>query len=91
MLIADYSLTYANTNIVEVKNNVSITNYGDVSKLITDHLFCDANEHYIYTEKKFTFITDINAIHCVRLKLNEDLSKVNMKSIQGSVYVKGST
>jgi LPS export ABC transporter protein LptC len=88
VLIADYSITYTNTNISEVKNNVNITNYGDDSKLITDQLFWDANEHYIYTEKKFTLITKTDTIHGEGFESSEDLSKLNMKSVSGTIYVK---
>jgi LPS export ABC transporter protein LptC len=88
VLIADYSVTYTKTNISEVRNNVNITNYSDSSKLITDQLFWDANEHYIYTEKKFILITKTDTIHGVGFESNEDLSKLNMKSIRGTIYVK---
>lgn len=88
VLIADYSVTYTNTNISEIRNNVNITNYVDDSKLITDQLFWDANEHYIYTEKKFTLITKTDTIHGEGFESNEDLSKLNMKSISGTIYVK---
>jgi len=88
VLIADYSITYTNTNISEVKNNVNITNYGDDSKLITDQLFWDANEHYIYTETKFTLITKTDTIHGEGFESSEDLSKLNMKSVSGTIYVK---
>jgi len=90
VLIADYSITYTNTNISEVKNNVNITNYADTSKLITDQLFWDANEHYIYTEKKFTLITKTDTIHGKGFESNEDLSKLNMKSVSGTLYIKES-
>ena len=88
VLIADYSITYTNTNISEVKNNVNITNYADDSKLITDQLFWDANEHYIYTEKKFMLITKTDTINGEGFESNEDLSKLNMKSVSGTIYIK---
>lgn len=88
ILYADYSINYTKTNISEVKNNVNVINYSDSTKLITDQLFWDANEHYIYTEKKFTLITKKDTIHGTGFESNEDLSKVNMKSISGTIYVK---
>ena len=42
------------------------------------------------TEKNFTLITQLDTIHGVGFESNEDLSKVNMKSIKGSVYVEES-
>jgi len=87
ILTANYSITYSNTNISEVKNNVNIINPAEGTKLSTDQLFWDANEHYIYTEKNFTLITKTDTIKGTGFESNEDLSKVNMKSISGTVYV----
>ena len=87
ILTADYSITFSKTNISEVKDNVSIVNPVEKTKLLTSQLFWDSNEHYIYTEKEFTLITKLDTIHGEGFESNEDLSKVNMKSIKGSVYV----
>lgn len=87
ILLADYSITYTKTNISEVKNNVNIISYADSSKLITDQLFKDDNEGYIYTEKKFTYITKTETIHGVGFESNDDLTKLNMKSVSGTIYV----
>lgn len=87
ILTAGYSVTFNNTNISEVKDSVSIVNPAEKTKLFTSQLFWDSNEHYIYTEKDFTLITQLDTIHGRGFESNEDLSKVNMKSIKGSVYV----
>ncbi len=88
ILTANYSITFNNTNISEVKNNVNVVNFAENTKLSTDQLFWDANEHYIYTEKKFTLITRSDTIKGKGFESNEDLSKVNMKSINNStIYV----
>lgn len=87
ILTAGYSITFTKTNISEVKDSVVVSNPAEKTKLFTDQLFWDSNEHYIYTEKKFTLITQSDTIHGQGFESNEDLSKVNMKSIKGSVYV----
>jgi LPS export ABC transporter protein LptC len=87
-LKADYAVTYTKTNISEAVGNVSITNHADHSTLLTDQLFWDSSVHYIYTEKDFKLITEKNIINGKGLEAKEDLSKVNMKSIYGTVYVK---
>ena len=87
VMIADYSITYSNTNISEIKNNINITNYADQSKLITDQLFWDGNEHYIYTEKKFILITNADTIYGEGFESNEDLTELNMKSVSGTIYI----
>jgi hypothetical protein len=66
---------------------VVVVNPAEQTKLLTDQLFWDSNEHYIYTEKKFTLITQLDTIYGEGFESNEDLSQVNMKSITGSIYV----
>lgn len=87
VLTAGYTITFSKTNISEIKDEVTITNPGENAKLITDQLFWDSNEHYIYTEKDFTLITSSDTIFGTGFESSEDLSKVNMRSIKGSVYV----
>jgi len=88
ILTADYSINFNKTNISEIKNNVIVNNPSEDTKLFTSQLFWDANEHYIYTEKEFTLIIGSDTIRGTGFESNEDLSKVNMKSIRGTIYVK---
>ena len=89
ILYADYSINYSMTNISEVKGNVSVINYADSSELMTEQLFWDANVHYFYTEKKFTYIKKFDTINGIGFESNEDLSKINMKSIYDtSIFIK---
>ncbi len=87
ILLADYSISFNKTNISEVKYNVQVINPADGTKLSTNQLFWDANEHYIYTEKAFTLITKSDTINGIGFESNEDLTKVNMKSVSGTVYI----
>lgn len=89
ILTADYSVSFNKTSISEVKGNVVVVNEADGSKLMTDQLFWDANEHYIYTEKRFILISNSDTIKGIGFESNENLSKVNMKAIHDSqIYVK---
>lgn len=86
-LTAGYSINYSKTSISEVRDSVVVSNPAQGSKLLTSQLFWDSREHYIYTEKDFTLITEKDTIHGKGFESNEDLSKVNMKSIKGTVYI----
>ena len=88
VLKADYAISYIKTNISEAINNVSVVNYADNSVLKTNQLYWDANVNYIYTEKEFTLITQFDTINGKGFEANEDLTKINMKSIYGTIYVK---
>ena len=86
-LTANYSRNYSKTAISEVKENVIVINHKDNTRLYTDQLFWDQNTHYIYTEKAFKLITKTDTINGKGFESNEDLSKVTMKDISGTIYV----
>ncbi len=86
-LTANYCISYGKTGISEVKNNVIIVNYKDQVKLYTEQLFWDQNTRYIYTEKAFKLITKTDTIKGKGFESNEDLSKVTMKDISGTLYI----
>lgn len=86
-LVSDFARTYSKTSISEVKGNVIVTNHKDNSKLYTEQLYWDQNTHYIYTEKPFKLITITDTIKGRGFESNEDLTKITMKNISGTVYV----
>ena len=86
-LTANYTRSYSLTAISEIKDNVVVINHKDNTKLYTDQLFWDQNTHYIYTEKAFRLITQTDTINGKGFESNEDLSKVTMKDISGTIYV----
>ena len=86
-LTADYTKTYSKTGTSEVTNNVVVTNHSEKTKLFTEQLFWDQTTHYIYTEKAFRLITKTDTINGKGFESNEDLSKVTMKDISGTVYI----
>ncbi len=86
-LKADYAITFTKTKISEAVGNVSILNHSENSTLKTNQLFWDSGEHFIYTEKDFTLISNTDTINGKGLEANEDLTKINMKSVYGTVYV----
>jgi LPS export ABC transporter protein LptC len=86
-LTANYTRSYSLTAISEIKDNVVVINHKDNTKLYTDQLFWDQNTHYIYTEKAFKLITQTDTINGKGFESNEDLSKVTMKDISGTIYV----
>lgn len=86
-LTANYSRTYTKTGISEVKGNVIVTNHKEKSKLFTEQLFWDQITHYFYTEKAFKLITSTDTINGKGFESKEDLSKVTMKNISGTVYI----
>lgn len=57
-VVADYAITYAKTDMIDLQGNVKITS-DDGKRLETDQLFYDQKNEWFYTEKRFKF-TDEN-------------------------------
>lgn len=53
-VIADYGITYAKTDIIDLQGNVKITSH-DGKVLETDQLYYDQKNEWFYTEKRFKF------------------------------------
>lgn len=53
-VVADYAITYSNTDIIDLQGNVKITTDSG-EKLETEQLFYDQKNEWFYTEKKFKF------------------------------------
>lgn len=50
---ADYAIIYAQTNLVDLQGNVVMETY-DGKKLVTDQLYWDRTNEWIFTEGRFT-------------------------------------
>lgn len=53
-VVADYAITYAKTDIIDLQGNVKITTDSG-ERLETEQLFYDQKNEWFYTEKKFKF------------------------------------
>ena len=88
---AFYGFQIAMENIHSETYSLLIDSYikdeKEKTKLFTEQLFWDQTTHYIYTEKSFRLITKNDTINGRGFESNEDLSKVNMKDISGTVYI----
>ncbi|OYQ34389.1 LPS export ABC transporter periplasmic protein LptC [Flavobacterium cyanobacteriorum] len=56
-VVADYAITYANTDIIDLQGNVKITT-GDGKVLTTEQLYYDQKNEWFYTEKRFKFTSE---------------------------------
>ncbi len=84
----DYAISYAKTNISEIKGNVVITNYKDRSVLETAQLFWDSSTNYCYTEEAFTLTQGTNITKGKGLETNLDLTKWQAHGNTADITVK---
>ena len=81
----NYALTYNKTKVSEIRGNVVITNHTKQTKLETNQLFWDQQEHYFFTEDGFRFTTPESVINGFGFESNEDLTKWMAKDITGDI------
>lgn len=74
-IVGDYAISYAKTEISEIKGNVVVLNHTEKSRLQTQQLFWDQSTKYFVTEEAFTFTTIKDTIYGIGFECKEDLSK----------------
>ena len=85
---SNYGISYSNTQVTEIRNQVLIENHRQRIKLKTEQLFWDQKTRFFYTEKEFTLTTQNDTITGFGFESNENLTNWNMRSTRGYIYVK---
>ncbi len=78
VILADYGIIYAETNIIDLQGNVVIEMH-DGKKLETNQLYYDQNNQWIFTQEKFKFSDEIEGtlIHGMGMDFNKDFTVLN--------------
>ncbi|MDX6746423.1 LPS export ABC transporter periplasmic protein LptC [Polaribacter sp. PL03] len=87
-IIGDYALSYAKTEVSEIKGNVVVINHTDKSRLETEQLFWDQKSKYFVSEKPFTMYKENDTIVGIGFECKEDLSKHLAKKTIGRIETK---
>lgn len=87
-ITGDYALSYAKTEVSEIKGNVVVVNHTDKSRLETDQLFWDQKTKYFVSEKPFAMYKENDTIMGVGFECKEDLSKHLAKKTTGRIETK---
>ena len=87
-VVADYAITYENTNVIDLQGNVKITS-SDGSVLETEQLYYDQKNEWFYTEKRFKF-TDSKGgyMEGPGIDFSKDFKVFNMQKNSGEGIVK---
>jgi LPS export ABC transporter protein LptC len=81
---AKYAVSHKATNIIDLQDNVKISNQnGDM--LETEQLYYDQKNEWFFTEKKFKFTSPKGVSYGEGIDFSKDFKKVNSKKISGEV------
>lgn len=81
---AKYAVSHKNTNLIDLQNNVRISNQnGEV--LETEQLYYDQKNEWFFTEKKFKFTSPKGVSYGEGIDFSKDFKKVNSQKISGEV------
>lgn len=87
MLSANYTISYAQSGIIEAKHNVVVVNLAG-EKLYTEHLIWDQNKHRIYTESEVRVVTADNDLIGDGLESDEKFNNWVILYPRGNMNVK---
>ena len=84
-IVADYAITYAKTDIIDLQGNVKITT-DNGEKLETEQLFYDQKNEWFYTEKKFKFTNNEgNLFEGPGVDFSKDFKVLNAQQNRGLI------
>jgi LPS export ABC transporter protein LptC len=86
-LTAQYGISYENTKLVHLKNQVKVVNLQQ-EELSSDELFWDQNKHKIYTSKFVTIKRKNEIIYGDGFESNETFTKYRILNPKGRVHLK---
>ena len=83
---SDYAIVYNSFRFMEFKGNVEITTT-DGELLITDQLYYDTENEWLFTEQKFEYTDNLNKIIANRLDSNRDFTDLITGELRGSINI----
>ena len=83
---SEYAIVYNSFRFMEFNNNVKITTT-DGEILITDKLYYDTENEWLFTENDFEYIDKTNKIIANRLDSNRDFTDLETGSLTGSINI----
>lgn len=87
----DYSITYGNTQISEIRGNVTVYNHSQKITLKTDQLYWDQKENYFYSSKKSVISSPKDTLIGLEgFDSKADLTNAGMMNNSGTLYIKES-
>ena len=85
-IISDYAILYESTKLIDLRGNVVLKS-SNGAELISDQIFWDSSNDWIFTEYPFTF-NDLNyEISAIRLDTNKEFSKFKTGKLTGKIVV----
>ena len=85
-ITADYLISYNNTDLVDMRNNVVIiTSSNDT--LFTDQLYYNKSQQWLFTNFPFRYKSFDKDISGVGFDSNIDFSQINFLDVNGYVYL----
>jgi LPS export ABC transporter protein LptC len=81
---AKYAVSYKATNLIDLQDNVKISNQNG-EMLETGQLYYDQKNEWFFTEKKFKFTSSKGVSYGEGIDFSKDFKKVNSQKISGQV------
>ena len=86
-VLADYAILYNQTKILDLQGNVELLSH-DGSKLVTDQMYWDSENEWLFTQEPFTFENQDYNLAATRLDTNKEFTKFQTGKLYGTIAVK---
>lgn len=80
-----YAVTYKNTDIIDLRGSVKITNQTG-QLLETEQLYFDQKNEWFYTEKRYKFTDPKGISYGEGIDFSKDFKVINSQGISGELY-----
>ena len=84
IITADYAISYSNTNLIDLRKNVVITTHLK-DTLITDQMYYDRIEEWLFTNYPFRFISADKDIYGSGFDSDKSFEKITFLDVSGYV------
>jgi len=83
-VIADYAISYANSDLIDLRGNVVISTYLN-DTLMTDQLYYDRDEEWLFTNFEFRYISNDKDIYGKGFDSDKSFDKIKFLQVNGFV------
>ena len=83
-IIADYAISYSNSDLIDLRGNVIVSTYL-LDTLITDQLYYDRGEEWLFTNFDFRYVSSDKDIYGVGFDSDKTFDKIKFLKVNGFV------
>ena len=86
-IVADYAISYSESDLIDLRGNVIVSTHL-MDTLITEQLYYDRGEEWLFTNFDFTYLSSDKDIFGKGFDSDKSFEKIQFLSVNGFVSIK---